>query len=307
MPLLDDAGQPIFPEATTGQPPIAQPPPDLAPQPDAAAAPPAADVPFEDAVEPYAAAPEPAPVAPPLAPVAPAPIDWDSPDNPHRAEAQRSREEAEWLRRQAQQAQQTAAQMQAHALQQARQQSQQRRTQLLTMQQALNNRVGDLAPEDFQRQSAVLTRQVAQEFQRAEAEVASIEQMYQANAAHMVWDQAVAQAAAAYALTPDQAAWLREHAQNEADLHGRAGAIKAEREREAATQTQIQSLTNQLAQLTQSTQQRRSDQAQARARGGADRAGGTGATPVPTPAPTAPLGILRELLTGDRDTPLRPW
>jgi len=306
MVLKDDNGQPLFPElAPAPNPAQSLPPPDPVP-PEPAVLPPAAAVEDIDAAEPAAEPPD-LIAAPPVAAAPPPPIDWDSPENPHKIEAERVRQEADRLRLQAQQAQQTAAQMQANALRQADEASQQRHAALVQARQVLDQRVGELTPEEFQRQSAYLQTETAKELTRATAEKKALKHFYETREAHAVWDGVVTQATATYGLSPEQAAYLREHAQNEADLYAQGARIKRDRDDKAAMQAQNQSLTQQLAQLTQTSQQRRSDQAQARRASGADRAGGAGGSVAPTPPPTAPLGILRELLTGDRDTPLRPW
>jgi hypothetical protein len=307
MALLDDTGQPIFPEfsppsGADAPPPDAQVEPTQNPNAPSAAAPPVADfVPTGTIAEPHAATPDPLATdglddvdLPDLAPEPQGP-NWDAPDNPWRQEAERARQQAEA-------ANQTLQQMQAHALSEADRQSKERQRVLMQQRVMLDSQVGDYSPEDFQRRSYALNQQIAAELQRSEASKQAVAEHFGRQQEAMVWDQSVAQAYSQYGLTPEEVNYVNQYAKDTEHLDQLARQFKSQRDEKA----QLRSVTQQLAKLKADQQTLRSNLAAKNRENGADRTGGVGGAPVPTPAPTSPLGLLRMATTGDPNKPLIP-
>lgn len=294
MALLADDGQPIFPEFT---PPIEAAPEAVAPvqanpnvvQP-AAAEPLTADpAPTGDIAESLAPTPDPIETAPP------SPPDWDDPSNPYRQEAEQARQAAEI-------AYQQMAQQQARDIAAAEQQSLQRQQALMQARMQLDARVGEFAPEDFQRHSLELNKRIAGELQSANASKQAIAEFYGGQQQQLVWDQSIVQAGSVYGLTREELNYCNQYAKDTNHLEQLARDFKAGRDEKA----KYHSVTTELAKLKAEQQKLRSEAAAQRGVSGADRTGGIGGSPVPTPAPTSPLGLLRLATTGSADAPLVP-
>lgn len=306
MALLDDNGQPIFAEfapppaaATPSDPPPVDPAPNPNATPPSAAAPTAAEpLPTGTDAEPYAAMPD-QPDDAPLPDDLPAPSpespNWDDPGNPWRQEAERAYA-------QAQAAQQTIAQQQAYELANAERLSRQRQAALMQQRVQLDARVGDLSPEDFQRASLELNRRLAAELQNANASKQAIVEHFGRQQEFTVWDQTVAQTAQHYGLSPDEVAHVNAYAKDTNHLDQLARDFKSRRDE----RSQYQSVTRQLAQLRSDQQRLRSEAAANRRATGADRTGGVGGSPVPTPAPDSALGLLRLAVNGNVNAPVNP-
>jgi hypothetical protein len=304
MTLLADDGKPIFaefappapvPEAVTPVPEAVAPvQPTPNPVPPAAAAPPAADaVSTETIAEPPA--PEPDELATePLAPE-PASIDWDTPDNPWRRQAEEAAQQAA-------QAQQELQRRQTWELQQAEEQSVRRQQDIMRRRMLLDANVDQYSPEDFKRASLELNRELAGELLAANQGKKALVENFGKQQALLQWDQMVAQAVASHALTPDEARYITQYATDDQHMEQLARDFAAKRE----TDQRLRSVTKELATIRAEQQKARSQAAAAARDSGADRSGGVGASPVPTPPPDSALGLLRQAFSGDPRRPISP-
>jgi len=298
MALLADDGSPIFPEFAppdAGAPPVDAPPfpqenPNLVPP--AAAAPLDADfAPTGAAADPIASTPD--AVAPD--PILPAQPDWDDPSHPYRQEAEQARQAAEI-------AYQQMAQQQQRDIAEAERQSQERQRALMQARLNLDARVGEFAPEDFQKHSLEINRRLAAELQSANASKQAIAGYYDQQQQQLVWDQSIVQASGAFGLTREEVNYCNQYAKDTQHLEQLARDFKSRRDEKA----HVRNVTSELAAVKAEQQRLRSEAAAQRSASGADRSGGIGGSPVPTPAPTSPLGLLRLATTGSADAPLVP-